>query len=739
MPVISGVRVDLTPGEVSRVRAMLGREPNATEIGMIDVMWSEHCSYKSSRPVLKVLPTEGERVLIGPGFDAGVVDIGGGYAVVFKIESHNHPSAIDPYNGAATGIGGIIRDILSMGARPVALLDALRFGSIEGGHSRWLMKHVVGGISDYGNCVGIPTVAGEIEFDESFETNCLVNVVCVGIVKHGGVMRGEMRKPGDLVVLTGGSTGKDGIHGVTFASKTLDEKSEEDRPSVQVGDPFLKKLVIEATLEALQTGFVHGLKDCGGGGITCATSEMAAAGGAGVEVWLERIPLRETGMGPFEIMLSESQERMILVVDPKGLDKVAQILDKYELPHSVIGKVTSTGEVVVKSQGQVVARLPARGLAKAPVIIRRAKRWRSTEPEDGAPPTPSNPSQTVLSLLSSPNIADKAWVYRQYDHEVGVRTVIKPGDADAAVLRLLELEGKGIAVKSDGNSRHGYLDPCKGAAGAVAEAASNVSAVGAKPLAMVDELNWGDPRKPEVFWQFKQAVLGMANMCAGLGIPCVGGKVSFYNEDESTGRSVKPSTVVVVVGLIEDMGKVTTLPFKCPGDAVIVLGRTHREMGGSEYYYHCHSLSGGKPPAADPSRTRSSIESVLEAIEGGFVTAAHDCSRGGLGIGLAQMSIKSGLGLRADLDLIPKQPMRIDELLFSESYSRFILACDESKVQDVLRICRRQSTPAKRVGTVVDSERFVLVQDSKPVVDCSVQEMREAWSEAIPRMMGVAS
>lgn len=408
MPTVSGVKVDLTPHEVSHVRRMLGREPNATEIGMIDVMWSEHCSYKSSRPVLKILPTQSRHVLIGPGFDAGVVDIGGGYAVVFKIESHNHPSAIDPYNGAATGIGGIIRDILSMGARPIALLDALRFGSLDSPRSRWLLRHVVRGISDYGNCVGIPTIAGEIEFDESFETNCLVNVVCVGIVKHDGVMRGEMHQPGDLVVLIGGSTGKDGIHGVTFASKTLDERSEEDRPAVQVGDPFLKKLVIEATLEALETGFVHGLKDCGGGGITCATSEMAAAGDAGVEIWLEKIPLREAGMSPFEVMLSESQERMVLVVDPRGLNAVSRVLEKYELPYAVIGEVASTGEVVVKSHGQVAARLPAKGLAKSPVIIRRARRWGPSELRDISPPLPSDLSSVALSVLSSPNVADKA-------------------------------------------------------------------------------------------------------------------------------------------------------------------------------------------------------------------------------------------------------------------------------------------------------------------------------------------
>jgi len=718
---------------------MLGREPNATEIGMIDVMWSEHCSYKSSRPVLKVLPTGGGRVLVGPGFDAGVVDIGAGYAVVFKIESHNHPSAIDPYNGAGTGIGGIIRDILSMGARPIALLDALRFGSLESSHSRWLLKHVVRGISDYGNCVGIPTVAGEIEFDESFETNCLVNVVCVGIVKHDGVMKGEMRRPGDLVIIIGGSTGRDGIHGVTFASKTLDERSDEDRPAVQVGDPFLKKLVIEATLEALQTGFVHGLKDCGGGGITCATSEMASAGDTGVEIWLEKIPLREAGMSPFEVMLSESQERMVLAVDPKGLGAVCKILDKYELPYAIIGEVTSSGEVVVKSQGRVVARLPAGGLAKAPMIVRRAKRWRANEPEDVSPPMPTDLSAAVLRVLGSPNVADKAWVYRQYDHEVGVRTVLKPGDADAAVLRLLELEGKALAVKSDGNSRHGYLDPYNGAAGAVAEAASNVSAVGARPLAMVDELNWGDPRKPGVFWQFKQAVRGMADMCNGLGIPCVGGKVSFYNEDESTGRSVKPSTVVVVVGLVEDLNKITTVPFKSLGDAVIVVGRTFREMGGSEYFYRCHGLSGGRPPVADPIRARSAIESVLEAVGSGCVTAAHDCSRGGLCVALSLMAIKSGIGLRADIGLVPRRRMRVDDLLFSESYSRFVLTTEEAKSREVLRICRRHDVPARRVGTVVDNGRFLLVESGKPVVDCLVSDMSEAWSEAIPRMMGVGS
>ncbi|NVM53909.1 MAG: phosphoribosylformylglycinamidine synthase subunit PurL, partial [Candidatus Helarchaeota archaeon] len=471
---VSGVHVDLKPDEIEKVKKMLGRTPNMVEVGMIDIMWSEHCSYKSSRPILKMLPTEAPHVLIGPGEDAGVIDIGDGLVVTFKIESHNHPSAIVPYDGAATGIGGIVRDILCMGARPIALLDPLRFGSLTSGHSRWLFEYVVKGIGDYGNCIGVPTVGGEVEFDESFEANCLVNVACVGVGKKEEIKRSIANQVGDKLILMGGSTGRDGLGGVTFASRVLTDKSEEDRPAVQIGDPFTKKLIIEATLEALKTGYVHGLKDLGGGGFTCVCSELAGGGGTGVDVDLDKIFLREPGMIPYEIMVSESQERMMFVVDPNGVEIITDIFKKFEIPHAVVGTVTDTGNIHMQKDGKEAGVLPASILDDAPVIhrIKRKPEHIDRLKKIEAPSMPRDLTESIYQLLGSPNIADMGWVYHQYDHEVGVRTVIKPGHADAAVLRIFNTN-KAIAVATDCNARHTYLDPYHGGAGATAEACRN--------------------------------------------------------------------------------------------------------------------------------------------------------------------------------------------------------------------------------------------------------------------------
>jgi len=739
LPIVSGVQVDLTQEEAGKAKQLLGREPNDVEVGMIDIMWSEHCSYKSSRPVLKLLPTKGPRVIVGPGYDAGVVDIGDGLAVIFKIESHNHPSAIEPYNGAATGIGGIVRDILCMGARPVALLDPLRFGSMKSGHSRWLLQYVVKGIADYGNCIGVPTVAGEVEFDESFETNCLVNVVCVGVARVEDLKLAEMRKPGDILVLAGSSTGRDGIHGVTFASRTLTEMSEADRPAVQIGDPFLKKLVIEATLEAIKTGYVRGLKDLGGGGFTCASSEMAAKGKVGAELWLEKMRLRETGMTPFEMMLSESQERMLFVVNPKGLSRVLKVFEKWDLPYSVVGKVTPTRELVVTLNGKVVGHMKPEILADAPVIYRKAKKpdYVYKLRRRPKPPTPRNLSDILYKLLAAPNIASKEWVYRQYDHEVGVRTMVKPGDSDAAVLRVMEAPNKAIAMKADCNSRHCYFDPYNGHAGAVAEAARNVVAVGAEPLAMVNGCNFGNPEKPDVFWQFKEAVRGMADMCKALKTPCVGGNVSFYNEDDRTKKAVKPTAMVVMVGLIEDLNWVTTMALKEVGDVIIAVGKTYPELGGSEYYYEIHDLEGGAAPKADGKREKASMNTVLQSIRKGYVTAAHDCSKGGLAVALALMAIKGGLGVSVDIEKIPATKMRLDELLFSESYARFIITARKEDAKHIIKIARKNGAPAKIIGEVTKAEQYILNYKGKSIVKCSLREMGEAWSQTIPVMMGV--
>ena len=735
--IVSEVEVELTPEEVKLAKQLLGREPTPVEIGMIDVMWSEHCSYKSSKSVLKMLPTTGKRVLIGPGQDAGAVDVGNGYAIVFKIESHNHPSAIDPYNGAGTGIGGIIRDVLCMGARPIALLDALRFGPLSSPHSRWLFRYVVKGIADYGNRVGIPTLAGEVQFDESFEINCLVNVCCVGIAKRNGLVPSRMERPGDVLVLVGGSTGRDGIHGVTFASRTLSIRSEEDRPAVQIGDPFLKKIVIEATLEAIKTGYIHGLKDLGGGGLACASSEMAAWGGTGVEIWLERIHTREEGMDPFELVLSESQERMLFVVDPAGLDEVTRVFEKYDLAYAIVGKVTDTGKLVVRYRGEVVAELDPRILAEAPITRRKARKPRYLKGllDVRKPPVPRNLDEVLVKLLASPNIASKEWVYRQYDHEVGVRTVLKPGDADAAVLRLLEVPNKAIAIKVDANSRHAYLDPYHGHAGAVAEAAQNVVAVGAEPIAMVNGCNFGNPEKPEVFWQFREAVRGMADMCRALGIPCVGGNVSFYNEDERTRKAVKPTTMVVMLGLIEDLSWITTMALKSAGDEIMAVGETKAELGGSEYYHEIYGIKGGEPPKVSPADIKKTLEFVLETIRSRLITAAHDCSKGGLAVALALMAIKGGVGLEADLAKAPRSGrVRLDELMFSESYGRFVITCRSGGSGKLIRLARKHGVPIARLGEV-GGDRIVLCYKSKQLAAPLVSEAVEVWSKPIERWM----
>ena len=729
--------VSLTSKEVAWIRRKLGREPNPVEWGMFDIMYSEHCSYKSSRPVLKILPSKGPKVIVGPGYDSGIVDLGDGYVVAFKVESHNHPSAIEPYNGAATGIGGIVRDILCVGARPVALLDSLRFGSLQSPHSRWLFRYVVKGIADYGNCIGVPTVAGEVEFDQSFEKNCLVNVACVGIARKEDIILAEFKNPGDIIVLIGGSTGRDGIHGVTFASKTLSEESEADRPAVQIGDPFMKKLLIEAVLEALKTGFVSGVKDLGGGGLTCATSEMSAKGGVGVEINLDRVHVREEGMNAYELMLSESQERMLFAVKPEGLKTVLEVLEKYEIPYSVLGKVVEGGLLKADFKGETVINVPAELVARAPIIRRKAKK--PLESQDKLktlkPSQPENLQKTFLELLSSQNISSREWVYRQYDHEVGVRTVVKPGDGDAAVLRLIDVP-KAVAVTFDANSRHSALDPFSGHAGALAEAARNLVCVGAEPLAYTDCCNFGNPEKPEVFWQFKRGIEGLASMSKGLKIPCVGGNVSFYNEDEETGLAVKPTTTIVMVGLIEKLDYITTMSLKEAGDALIIVGTTLPEMGGSEYYHEILKFNGGEPPKASVRREKATIKTVLKAIRKGLVKAAHDCSKGGLAAALAVMAVKGKLGLNVNLERIPSLKVgRLDELLFSESYARVLLEVPKRKVEKVLKIASKSGASASQIGEVTDREAFTLKLKGKPVIDCSLSELEEAWLTPIPKAL----
>jgi len=730
------LRVNLTDEELADARRRLGREPNETELGMIDVMWSEHCSYKSSRQILRMLPKTGKRVVLGPGYDSGIVDIDDGDIAAFKIESHNHPSAVEPYNGAATGVGGIIRDILCMNCRPVALLDSLRFGNPKSSHSRWLLQNVVKGIAEYGNCTGIPTVAGEVEFDESFETNCLVNVACVGIGKAKKLILGRMDRPGDTIVLVGGSTGRDGIHGVTFASRIISKESELDRPAVQIGDPFMKKLVIEATLEALRTRKVTAVKDLGGGGLTCALSEMSSKGGTGVEVNLGAIHVREQEMAPYELLLSESQERMLFTVAPDGQQEVFGVLQKWGLPHSVIGKVTDTGRLVAKFHNKTVVDIPSRLLTESLLAKRKAKRPKPQNRKGRLSRSHTDLSEVMCRILSRPDVASKRAVYQQYDHEVGVRTVSKPGDADAAVVRVIGKD-KAIAVKVDCSSSYCELDPYWGHAAAVAEAARNVTAVGARPIAITDCCNYGNPEKPEVYWQFKEAIRGITYMLKGLGIPCVGGNVSFYNEDEKTGRAVRPTTTIVMLGLIEKLDLITGMALKRSGESIFIVGRTFPELGGSQYY-KLMDFDGGKIPHAVISRERASMQTVTEAIRKGYITAAHDCSQGGITASLAEMAIKGNLGLAVDLDAIPCTPsMRADEILFSESSARFIITAPESQKTKVLALAKRKGAPSTKIGKVSVSD-FKINLDGRDLVKCPLELLKEAWNRPIPQAMETA-
>ncbi|MHA2129569.1 MAG: phosphoribosylformylglycinamidine synthase subunit PurL, partial [Promethearchaeota archaeon] len=572
------ISVEMTNEEFNKVKELLGRDPTFTELGAFDVMWSEHCSYKSSRPKLKLFEdaeANYDYVLAGPGQDAGVIDIGEGYALAFRIESHNHPSAIEPYHGAATGIGGIIRDILCMGVRPIALLDPLRFGCLKGNpHSQWLFKYVVKGIADYGNRTGIPTIGGEVEFDDSFESNCIVNVACIGLGTIEDFKHAPSRayNPGDYVILMGGSTGRDGIHGVTFASRTLTEMSEADRPAVQIGDPFTKKMIIEATLEAVKTGYVRGLKDLGGGGLTCATSELTGDGNTGAEVNLRKVFTREPGMNSYEIMLSESQERMTFIVKPEGLETVLNIFRKYEMNYAVIGRTNDSKVLKVFDDDKLVVNIPAKALSESPTFKRQEKQpdYLNELLTQRTPEISHGLDEIIYDLIASENICSKEWIYRQYDHEVGVRSVVKCGEGDSGVLRIIGTN-KFIAASVGINSKHCFLDPYEGAKGGLVEVCGNIIANGAKPKAMVNCCNFGNPEIPESFWYFSKAVEGMNDFCRTQKIPIVGGNVSFYNEDDVKKIAIKATPVMMIVGLIEGENNIITMPFKQAGSSVFLI------------------------------------------------------------------------------------------------------------------------------------------------------------------------
>jgi len=738
MVTIELVIPNLTREETHYAVKKLGREPNEVEWAMLEAQWSEHCSYKSSRQLLKQLPSKGPRVLLGPGFDAGVVDVGNGWVVTLHIESHNHPSAIDPYGGAATGVGGVIRDILSLGTRPIALLDPLRFGSLDNGHSRWLFDNVVRGIGDYGNCIGVPTVGGEVEFDQSFQRNCLVDVVCVGLGRKNRLVLGEAKHPGDLVYLIGGSTGRDGIRGASFASRNLTENSDSERSAVQVPDPFTKKLIIEAALEAVNAGIIRGMKDLGGGGLTCGISEMAAKAGTGVDIDLDQVKTREPNMSPAEILISESQERMLLIIKGPDEKKLHSILDKWEVPYAKIGQVTKDGLLQIRQSGKIVASAPAKFVAEAPLEPHTSKKPLYID-ELASLPDPDEPEdlkQVLLQLLADPNIASKEWVYQQYDHEVGLRTLVKPGLGDAAVLCLPN--GRTLSVTTDGNSKQCYLDPYWGSIGILSEASSNLIATGAEPVAVVDHLQFGNPNNPEVYWSFKETVRAIADYLKQLRLPCVGGKVSFYNQDETTKKAIKPSPVISAIGLREPRTPLLGQNLQQEGDDLIIAGTTLPELGGSEYYEHVHNHVGGRVPRVNLKTEGLSQKALLRTLRTGLVNASHDCSKGGLAVALAEMASQGGRGFNVNLDTIPHKTTRTDHLLFSETRSRFILETSSRNTSRVLNMLKRSKVPVAKIGRVRGRELEFQTQDGKSLT-LTVSAARDAWVNSIPRAMEAAA
>ena len=716
----------LTDHEYDEIRRLLGRDPNLTELGVFSVMWSEHCSYKSSRKHLKHFPTQGARVIHGPGENAGVMDIGDGLAVVFKIESHNHPSFIEPYQGAATGVGGILRDVFTMGARPIASLNSLRFGSVRHPKTPYLVNGVVGGIGGYGNCIGVPTVGGEIYFDECYDANILVNAFTLGLVERDRIFTGKARGPGNPVVYVGSKTGRDGVHGATMASESFSEDSEQRRPTVQVGDPFTEKLLLEACLELMKTDAIVGIQDMGAAGLTSSAVEMAGRAGSGVELELSHVPLREQGMTPYEILLSESQERMLLVAQPESVEQVQAIFQRWDLDAVVVGRVIDEPVFRVLSEGREVASIPVAALTDAAPsydrpAVRPPRQDEVQRLDTAALPQPENMNRVLEQLLESPNIASREWVYRQYDHYVRSNTVVAPG-ADAAVVRI-KGTSRGLALTVDCNARYCYLDPRAGGMAAVAEAARNLACVGATPLGLTDCLNFGNPEKEDVMWQFSQAVLGMREACLALEIPVVSGNVSFYNETE--GVSIHPTPTVAMVGLLDDVGRIATPWFKEEGDLVVLLGANRGELGGSEYLKVVHDRVAGKPPRVDLALERGVQKTCRAAVEAGLLSSAHDVSEGGLAVALAEACF-GGPGIGAVIELEPEE--RADAFLFGESHSRIVVSLKETDYGRLQETASREGVPAAVIGRAGGSR--LVIGD---LVQAPVERLQNLWSTALER------
>ncbi|HUE76042.1 MAG TPA: phosphoribosylformylglycinamidine synthase subunit PurL [Chloroflexota bacterium] len=725
--------IALSRTEYEEIVRRLGREPGDVELGMFGAMWSEHCGYKNSKPLLKLFPTTGDHVIQGPGENAGIVDIGDGLAVAMKMESHNHPSAVEPFQGAATGVGGIVRDIFTMGARPIALLDSLRFGPPTNPRNRYLLHGVVAGISAYGNCIGVPTVGGEINFSPTYNGNPLVNVMAVGLMRREDVIRAKATGVGNVLMLVGADTGRDGIHGCSgLASRELSELRLDQRPTVQVGNPFMEKLLIEACLELIGNDAIVGMQDLGAAGITSAVVEAASKGEAGVEIDVEHVSRRESEMTAYDVMLSESQERMLIVVKRGREDEVRRIFDRWGLHSDVIGHVTDDQMVRVRDRGEIVAEVPAVHLAEPPTYRRQGVRpavldelaafdWRSL-------PEPANLTDVLRQLLAWPDIASKESVYHQYDYSVQTNTLAAPGTADAAVLRV-KGSARGLAVATDCNGRYCYLDPFRGAAIAVAEAARNVATVGARPIALTDCLNFGNPEKPPIYYQLEQAILGMSEACRALGTPVISGNVSLYNETD--GEAIYPTPIVGVLGVLERAGDHLTMAFKRAGDEVWLLGReVEPDLGASSYLVACHDVTAGRVPDLDLAAERHLHELLVSAAANRLLASAHDVGDGGLAVTLAESCIAGEIG--ATLEFVPAA--RADAELFHEGQSRVVGSVQSKNVPELLKLAARHRVAARRLGEVGGS-RLTIGQSGdgaiQSTIDVEVSELRAVWRGAL--------
>jgi phosphoribosylformylglycinamidine synthase subunit PurL len=721
----------LTPEEYDRICGILGREPNFTELGVFSVMWSEHCSYKNSKLELRKFPINGDRVLVKAGEEnAGVIDIGDDWAVAFKMESHNHPSAIEPFQGAATGVGGIIRDIFTMGARPVFSLNSLRFGPLTEPAHRHLFAGVVAGIAHYGNCIGIPTIGGETYFDESYAGNPLVNVFCLGILRHDQIARGAATGIGNPVFYVGAETGRDGLAGAAFASRDLTEASKEDRPAVQVGDPFREKLLLEACLELLASGCVAGIQDMGAAGLTCSTCETASRGGTGVEIDLSLVPKREPEMTPYEILLSESQERMLVIVKKGEEGKVTEIFEKWDLPYAQIGIVTADGFMRVKEEGKTVVEIPARALAdEAPVYRREASQAHPPAPLDLTSVPEVDVRDSLIQLASHPSIASKRWVWRQYDHMVRLGCGVRPG-SDAAVFMVREAD-KILAATSDCNALYCRQDPREGAKIAVAEAARNLTCSGAVPLAITDNLNFGNPYKPENFLQLREAVEGMTEACREFNLPVTGGNVSLYNE--SPAGAIDPTPTVGMVGIIEDPSHITTQFFKQAGDVILLVGDPGSELGASHYLKIVHGRKEGPPPRLALAKEKVIQAAIRALIKIGLVESAHDCSEGGLAIALVESCLSGPESYGAEVDF-GDTGSRADVLIFNETQSRIIISVKKQNASAALALLEWRGVPARRLGMVTKSDSLRISADGK-TFGWSLVDLDAAWSQTIEKLV----